>query len=94
MMSTFQSELAHKGVKSFYGLTNKKDPLKQIGQRYNRHRALHRSEVAQEQQEAEIQSSSLESHHYISRSKNSPLDIRSFIVSRRADPAVKVGDDL
>jgi len=34
-----QGELAHRLIKRLYGLTNKKDPMKQIGKKYNRHEA-------------------------------------------------------
>jgi hypothetical protein len=36
----WQGELAHRLIKRLYGLTNKKDPMKQIGKKYNRHEAL------------------------------------------------------
>ncbi len=40
LADTWQGELAHRLIKRFYGLTNKRDPINQIGKKYNRHEAL------------------------------------------------------
>jgi hypothetical protein len=40
LADTWQGELAHRLIKRFYGLTNKMDPMNQIGKKYNRHEAL------------------------------------------------------
>ena len=65
----YEGELAHHLIKRLYGLTNKKDAMKQIGKKYNRQEALCTSTnhlEAREMREAE--SKSLANHHIISES--------------------------
>jgi hypothetical protein len=74
-----------------YGLTNKKDAMKQIGKKYNRQEALRLSNNSSEEQEIkEAASRSLEDHHVISESRNSPISLFSFIQTNSNDPATKV----
>jgi len=76
-----------------YGLTNKKDAMKQVGKKYNRQEALQPSNNSSEPEEQEIKeaaSRSLEDHHVISESRNSPISLFSFIQTNRNDSATKV----
>jgi hypothetical protein len=88
---TWQGELAHRLIKRLYGLTNKKDPMKQIGKKYNRHEALRPSTNSSELQEAkETDSECLAAHHVISGSRNSPLSLFNFVQTNSKDSATKV----
>lgn len=84
-----QGELAHRLVKRLYGLTNKKDAIKQISKKYSRQQSFRNAE-RQEEKEAETSGGHLEHHHVISRSRNIPLNLFSFIQTDPSDPAKKV----
>jgi len=62
--------------------------MKQIGEKYNRKRALHDPAV-QEKRDAALQGK-LEAHHIVSKSKNTPVNLLSFTTSQPTDPAKKV----
>jgi hypothetical protein len=90
-LTMLQGELAHRLIKRLYGLTNKKDPMKQIGKKYNRHEALRPSTNPSELQEAkEAESECLADHHVISGSRNSPISLFNFVQTNRKDSATKV----
>ncbi|KAF8951473.1 hypothetical protein BDZ97DRAFT_1684491 [Flammula alnicola] len=83
--STQLGELAHRLVKRLYGLTNKKDAIKQISKKYTRQRVFRQAEK-QEEKEAD-QPERLSEHHVISHSRNSPLNVLAFV--QDGDPAKK-----
>jgi hypothetical protein len=86
---SWKGELAHRLIKRLYGLTNKKNPMKQIGRKYNRQEVLRPSpEVARETQEAESKSRAL--HHVISESRNLPISLFNLVQTNSNDPAMKV----
>jgi hypothetical protein len=88
----WQGELAHRLIKRFYGLTNKKDPMNQIGKKYNRHEALRPSTEPSEVHETkEADSESIAGHHVVSKSRNSPIFLFNFVQINSKDPATKVG---
>ena len=92
LADTWQGELAHRLIKRFYGLTNKKDPMNQIGKKYNRHEALRPSADHSELHETkEADSESIAGHHVISKSRNSPIFLFNFVQTNSKDPATKVG---
>ena len=88
----WQGELAHRLIKRLYGLTNKKDPMKQIRKKYNRHEALRPLTNPSELREAlkEADSERLADHHVISRSRNSPISLFNFVQTNGKDPTTKV----
>lgn len=87
----YQGELAHRLIKRLYELTNKKDPLKQIGKKYNRHEALRPSADSLEAREVkEADSKGLADHHIISASRNSPISLFKLVHANSMDPAMKV----
>ena len=93
--NTYQGELAHRLIKRLYGLTNKKDPMKQIGKKYNRYEALRPSADSSEVREVkEADSKSLADHHIISASRNSPISLFNLVRTNSKDPAMKVGHRL
>ncbi|KAH9476132.1 hypothetical protein JR316_0011703 [Psilocybe cubensis] len=70
--STQLGELAHRLIKSFYRLTNKKDANKQISKKYNRMNALQSvdaSQIKSEKNEADAAAQDNKTH-YISKSQN------------------------
>ncbi|KAF9551238.1 hypothetical protein CPC08DRAFT_768761 [Agrocybe pediades] len=83
--STQLGELAHRLIKALYGLTNKKNAMKQIGNKYNRQRALNSTE-RREEEEAGLHGR-LEDHHTISKSRNERVNVYSFVDPD--DPAKK-----
>jgi len=93
---SWQGELAHRLIKSLYGLTNKKDAMKQIGKKYNRQEALRPSQNSSELEKQEVKEAatrSLENHHIISESRNLPVSLFSFVQTNCNDPATKVQSD-
>ncbi|KAF9474973.1 hypothetical protein BDN70DRAFT_814828 [Pholiota conissans] len=88
--STQLGELAHRLVKRLYGLTNKRDAIKQIGKKYTRQQVFRQAEK-KEEDEAN-QPERLSEHHIISHSRNAPVDIFSF--AQDGDPAKKLQDHL
>jgi len=87
----YEGELAHRLIKRLYGLTNKKDAMKQIGKKYNRQEALRTSTNPLEACETkEAESKSLVEHHIISESRNSPISIFNLVQTNSKDPAMKV----
>jgi len=87
----YQGELAHRLIKRLYGLTNKKDSMKQIRKKYNRHEALRPSADSSEVREVkEADSKSLADHHVISTSRNSPISLFNLVHTNSTDPAMKV----
>ncbi|KAF8164087.1 hypothetical protein BJ912DRAFT_803408, partial [Pholiota molesta] len=82
--STQLGELAHRLVKRFYGLTNKKNATEQIGKKYNRKQALQPIECHETE---EASKGRLEDHHIISASRNQPINIYAFVLTNPNDPA-------
>ena len=69
--------------------------MNQIGKKYNRQEALRPSNNFPEEREIkEAASRSLEDHHVISESRNSPVSLFSFVQTNRNDPAIKVWPEL
>jgi len=65
--------------------------MKQIGKKYNRREALRPSSSSPEESEAnEADSRSLDNHHVVSESRNSPISLFNFIQTNKKDPAMKV----
>jgi hypothetical protein len=81
-----KGELAHRVVKRLYGLTNKRNAIAQIGKKYTRQQIFREAEK-KEEKEAN-QSERLGEHHIISRSRNAPVNIFTFV--QDGDPAKKV----
>ena len=81
-------------MKRLYGLTNKRTATKQIGARYRRMEA---AQLAQ-RKALKFQRSShtppvdldMNVRYYISKSRNNPVDIWSFLRSNKTDPSLKV----
>ena len=74
-------------MKRLYGLTNKKNAVQQIGAKYSRKEALH---PAERQEIQDASKHSLEEHRQISNSRNTPINIYSFLLVNPGDPAKKV----
>ncbi|KAF9470026.1 hypothetical protein BDN70DRAFT_765144, partial [Pholiota conissans] len=85
--STQLGETAHRVVKRFYSMTNKKNAIHQIAKKYRRKVALQPSEE-QELLDAQKQSS-FKDHHFISSSQNNPINLYSFMNTNPKDPAKK-----
>lgn len=82
--------MAHRAVKRFYGLTNRRDATKQIAKHHRREAAARlgpfdASDVTESQEEIPS-----ELHHHISSSKNHSLPLATFILEHPEDPAKKV----
>ncbi|KAF8955098.1 hypothetical protein BDZ97DRAFT_1675233, partial [Flammula alnicola] len=90
-------ELAHRLVKRLYGRTNKRAATKQIGKRVRR---LERAQLAAQRRQMKKKSKSinvqedqdpiernLDERYQISRSKNDPIDIYSYVRANQNDPA-------
>lgn len=76
-------------MKRLYGLTNKKNAVQQIGQKYSRQQSFQRCPEEQEEKEANKGTGRLSDHHIISPSRNERLDLFSFSRANN-DPAKKV----
>jgi hypothetical protein len=92
--------LAHRALKAFYPLTNKRDTPAQLARHEYRRRVLQR--VAKggcgsyTSQEAPVDlPTGLQDHHYIRKlSCNNPLDIFRFLRDHEGDPAVAVSGNV
>lgn len=85
--------MAHWLLKSFYMLTNKKNATKQMAKKYAHLETLHMpvpSTPAERAEEAEADSTRLDSPYFISHSHSSPLNILEFIQSKPMDPAKRL----
>ncbi len=91
MLLLLQGELAHRLVKRLYGLTNKKNAIKQIGRKYSRKDALC---PAEQQEISEAVQGDIKDHHHISISRNNPVNLYAFVYENPDDPAKKVGANL
>jgi hypothetical protein len=95
-----KGETAHRVVKRLYGLTNKRTATKQIGARYRRMEAaqLAQRKALKSRCNLKFQQSSytppddldMNVRYYISKSRNYPVDIWSFLRSNKTDPSLKV----
>ena len=82
-------------VKRLYGRTNKRDATKQIGRHVRR---LERAQHAAEQNKTNVRDDFNEGmmvpnsdvHHQISKSRNDPLNIYSYVHANQGDPAFTV----
>ena len=96
-LSLSQGELAHRLVKRFYGLTNKKDAPEQIARRCRRAHHFSASESCDPSPSSGGGNASRrdaaddmpELHHTVTNSRNNPVELASF--SKTQDPAAKVG---
>ena len=61
--------------------------MQQIGAKYSRKEALH---PAERQEIQEASNDCLKDHHQISSSRNTPINIYSFLLVNPGDPAKKV----
>jgi hypothetical protein len=85
-------------VKRLYGLTNKRTATKQIGARYHRMEAAGLAQRKALKQNPKFQQLShtppydldMNVRYYISKSRNHPIDIWSFLHSNKTDPSLKV----
>jgi hypothetical protein len=92
--------LAHRALKAFYPLTNKRNTPAQLATHEHRRRVLRRT--AESGQDAYINKDAAidlpvgsKCHHYIPvLSRNNPLDIFKFLRQHDDDPAVAVRDSL
>jgi hypothetical protein len=82
-----QGEQEHRLVKRLYGLTNKRSATKQIANRYQRLKNAHLTQDSCKEDESD---SEPELRYHISKSRNRPIDIFTFVRENRADPAFKV----
>jgi len=82
--------LAHQVVKRLYGLTNKKDTIKQIAKKYSRHESFRQREDERREEMDAAKNGKLEDHHVISRSRNFPIGLFPFLRVNSEDPAKKV----
>jgi hypothetical protein len=85
-----QGEFAHRVVKILFALTNEKDTATQIAAKYCREARSSDARAANVDHELDLEAMSLELHHRISHSQNSPLKIRDFLRDDPEDPAKKV----
>jgi len=86
-----QGELSHCLVKWLYGRTNKRNVTKQIG------RHIRQLEHAQDGKKLNISNMNevmmeqdSDTHHQISKSRNNPLNIYSYVYANQGDPAFVV----
>ena len=85
-------------MKRLYGLTNKRSATKQIGAQYRRMEATQLAQRKALKWNPKFQRSSHNSpddldmnvQYYISKSRNHPVDIWSFLRSNKTDPSLKV----
>ena len=85
-------------MKRLYGLTNKRTATKQIGARYRRMEAAQLAQRKALKWNPKCQRSShttpddldMNVRYYISKSRNHPVDIWSFLRSNKSDPCLKV----
>jgi hypothetical protein len=95
-----QGELAHRALKAFYPLTNKRNTPAQLATHEHRRRVLRRT--AESGQDAytnkdaaiDLPMGSKCHHHIPVLSRNNPLDIFKFLRQHDDDPAVAVSDSL
>jgi len=78
-------------IKRLYGLTNKKDAIKQIAKKYCRQESFRQQEYEQQEEADAAQNGKLEDHHIISPSRNYPVALFPFLQVSSEDPAKKVG---
>ena len=82
-----QGELAHRRIKKFYRMTNKKDVSRQLAQHERRQTHLRR----QQHLVMEESTQSLpELHHHLSDSWANSMNLAEFLSNHSSDPAVKV----
>ena len=85
-------------MKRLYGLTNKRTATKQIGARYRRMEAAQLAQRKSLKWNSKFQRSShtppddldMNVRYSISKSRNHPVDIWSFLRSNKTDPSLKV----
>ncbi|KAJ3557032.1 hypothetical protein NP233_g11842 [Leucocoprinus birnbaumii] len=85
--STQLGEQAHSSIKSLYGLTNKKNPMRQIGAKYNRNR--HFRDTEQKEIEETRRSDHNNKHHVVAPYNDCPINIFTFVRENSMDPAKK-----
>jgi len=86
----FQGELAHRVVKRFYALMNRRDATKQIAKRYIREEATQRQPLDASDVKPNQEEIPSELHHHISASKNHSISLAKFALENPEDPAKKV----
>lgn len=89
-VASLEGELAHRMVKRLYGLTNKKDAIKQIAKKYSRHDSFRQHEDECREEVDAAKNGNLEAHHVITRSRNNPIALFPFLRVNPQDPAKKV----
>ncbi|KAJ3573756.1 hypothetical protein NP233_g2220 [Leucocoprinus birnbaumii] len=85
--STQLGEQAHQIVKRLYRVTNKKNALRQIGNKYIRHRALCSAKKWEEREAGHFRN--LRDHHFISHSMDNAINVYAFVRENPGDPAKK-----
>ncbi|KAK7685095.1 hypothetical protein QCA50_011932 [Cerrena zonata] len=91
--STQPGELEHRSVKRYYSRTNKIQPTRQIARIHRRERilskALTQRKEAREKAREKKSQKSINSHHYISPSRNFPVRLSGWLESHMQDARYK-----
>ncbi|KAJ3569580.1 hypothetical protein NP233_g4962 [Leucocoprinus birnbaumii] len=83
--STQLGEQAHSTIKSLYGLTNKKNPMQQIGAKYSRNRHFRDTERKETQETR--RADHIDKHHVVAPYNDCPINLFAFVRENPMDPA-------